>query len=389
MIEPDVSFCARPHVGRSRRLSYPSWTGRAALVLLFVAALGSVAQIAQATPRWAARYQQNCNLCHANPTGGGKRSAYAAQYLIPSEMTVMDWPEELADRLDPQVTPAFSVGADLRTLYLYSPDVPYRQDFFQMQATFYALLEVHPRFSLYLAQGQSQTREAYGLGYILPENGYVRVGRFTPSYGWKFDDHTMFVRERLGFLPPGHTDVGFEAAIYPKDAGIQVAVTNGAGGSIQDTDDRVAGFARADIRHRVLGAAVTVGGSFGYSEPFSGVRRQMGPFASVGIGPFTWVGEADILRRPNLNGADALVTSHEVTAELRRGIWARLTYDFYDPDIDLESGALSRYGVGLDSLIYPFLGVQAMAIWYRLDEGPGVVGEAEYFQPRIMVHFLY
>jgi hypothetical protein len=343
---------------------------------------------AHATPRYAAQYQQNCNLCHANPTGGGMRSAYAATYIVPSELTVMKWPEELSDRLDPQITPALTIGADLRTLYFYSPDRAHRDNFFQMQSVFHAQLEID-RFSIYLAQGQSATREAYGLGYVFPANGYVRAGRFTPAYGWKWDDHSMFVRDRLGFLPPANTDVGVEIGMYPGEFSYHAAVMNGAGGLIQDPDHRVAGFLRAEARRRVLGASFTVGGSYSYSEPLGGVRRQAGPFASVHLGPFTWVGEADILQFRLPSGPDALLTSHELSARLRQGLYVRATYDFHDPDIDSESGALTRYGIGLDSLLYPFLGLQAMAVWFERDEGPMVVAEQEYFQPRIMVHFLY
>ena len=316
-----------------------AWSRRGALVLL-LGLLCVVPEAARATPRYAAQYQQNCNLCHANPTGGGMRSAYAASYIVPSELTVMQWPEELADRLDPQITPALSVGADLRTLYLYSPERVHRDNFFQMQAVFHAQLEID-RFSIYLAQGQSATREAYGLGYLLPANGYVRVGRFTPAYGWKWDDHTMFVREHLGFLPPAHTDVGIELGMYPGEFGIQAAVMNGAGGVIQDTDHRVAGFARADLRHRVFGASLVVGGSYAYSEPGLGIRRQAGPFASFHLGPLTWVGEADLLQMRTPSGPDALITSHELTARLKRGLYARATYDFHDPDIDLHD----RFGL--------------------------------------------
>lgn len=361
---------------------------RRGVLVLLLGLLCVAPEAAQATPRYAAQYQQNCNLCHANPTGGGMRSAYAASYIVPSELTVMEWPEELADRLHPQITPALSVGADLRTLYLYSPERAHRDNFFQMQAVFHAQLEID-RFSIYLAQGQSATREAYGLGYLLPANGYVKVGRFTPAYGWKWDDHTMFVRERLGFLPPAHTDVGVEMGLYPGEFGLQAAVMNGAGGLIQDIDHRMAGFARADVRKRVLGASLTLGGSYSYSEPGFAIRRQAGPFASIHLGPLTWVGEADLLQIRTPSGPDALVTSHELTARLKRGLYARATYDFHDPDIDRETGAVTRYGIGMDSLIYPFLGVQAMAVWYERDEGPAVSGEQEYFQPRVMVHFLY
>ena len=44
--------------------------------------------------------------------------------------------------------------------------------------------------------------EAYGLAWILPWSGYVKVGRFVPVFGWKFDDHNMFNREELWFDEP-------------------------------------------------------------------------------------------------------------------------------------------------------------------------------------------
>ena len=45
------------------------------LALVAISALPALE--AGAVPRYSARYEQNCMLCHVNPTGGGMRSSYA------------------------------------------------------------------------------------------------------------------------------------------------------------------------------------------------------------------------------------------------------------------------------------------------------------------------
>nr|MEE4266754.1 hypothetical protein [Candidatus Krumholzibacteria bacterium] len=46
---------------------------------------------AHAVPRYTAQYGQSCTLCHTNPTGGGLRTEYASQYLIPEEIAGQGW----------------------------------------------------------------------------------------------------------------------------------------------------------------------------------------------------------------------------------------------------------------------------------------------------------
>lgn len=374
---------------RNRRVPSGGTAHRSSWLALFWAVLLLlVGDSAFATPRYAARYNQDCNLCHHSPTGGGKRTAYAAQYLIPMEMAAKPTPESSLELLDPQISPAFSVGTDLRTFFFYSEEKSQRLGFFQMQGDFYALFEVAPKFSIYLDQGSTQTRELYGMGYVLPANGYVRVGRFIPAFGWIMDDHDAFTRTVLGFAPPGHTDVGAEIGMHPGNAVINLGLMNGAPGVAQDVDHRLAGFARGGIRHRLFGASLNAGGSLAYTEGDLGVSRKFGPFGSLNVGRFTWVGEMDWKRDPGAL-SDELVTSHELTVDLTKGVALRGVYDFYDPDIDNETGARYRYGAGVDALVYPFLGVQALAVWYDIDEGPAVSNALDYFQPRVQVHFLY
>jgi hypothetical protein len=260
-----------------------------------------------------------------------------------------------------------------------------------MQADFYALFEVDPRFSLYLDQGQSQTREVFGLGYVLPGNGHVKVGRFAPAYGWRFADHTLFTREVLGFAPPAHTDVGVEAGFYPGRAALEIGVTNGARGSSLDDDHRLALTARAAMRESVGPVGLAAGASYHYNQTDSRLDRIAGPFGYVQIGRFTWMVEADWRRRDTLAGAgaDELVTSHEFTFQLHQGVDLRATYDFHDPDLDNQTGARGRYGFGFDTLLYPFLGVQAMVHVDSVEEGAATEGQTERTRGLLQVHLLY
>jgi len=362
------------------------------LFLLAVLALGSSPEVADAIPRYAARYQQSCTLCHLNPSGGGKRTAYANQFLIPMEMSALAWAEsEQIDRLDPQISESVSVGADLRTLHLYSEDKAHRNGFFEMQADFYALIEVDPRFSLYLDQGQSQTREVFGLGYVLPSGGYVKVGRFTPAFGWKFADHNLFTRSMLGFAPPNHTDAGVEVGFSPKDMTFQLALHNGASSSIIDDDHRTAGTGRAVLRRRIKGVSIALGGSYFYNEHARGLVRAAGPFGSLHWGPLTWVGELDWRSEDGATGpgSDELISSHEFAFGLQRGVDLRFTYDFFDPDVDTQTGSLSRYGFGIDTLLYPFLGIQASVHHATFESGSTIEAAQEFTQTVLLAHFFF
>ena len=350
------------------------------------------ASVADAIPRYSARYGQDCNLCHHDPTGGGKRSGYATQFLVPMEMSAVQWSDDdHLERLDGQLSPGLSVGADLRTIYLASEDTREQNGFFQMQADFYALFEVDPRFSLYLDQGQSQTREVFGLGYVLPGNGHIKVGRFAPAYGWRFADHTLFTREVLGFAPPAHSDVGVEAGFYPGRAAFEIAVTNGARGAALDDDHRPALTARASTRKSLGPVGLALGASYHYNRTDSRLARMAGPFGYFQIGRFTWMAEADWHRldTPAGKGAEELVTSHEFTVQLYRGVDLRATYDFHDPDLDHQTGVRGRYGFGFDTLLYPFLGVQAMVHVDSVDEGPATEAEKERTRALVQVHLLY
>lgn len=91
---------------------------RFAVLLFSLSGMAFMATQADTVPRYSARYEQNCNLCHYNPTGGGQRDLYATQYIVPEEMTLSSYDSEKATLFDPQLSESVVLGADLRTFFV-------------------------------------------------------------------------------------------------------------------------------------------------------------------------------------------------------------------------------------------------------------------------------
>ena len=373
----------------------------------------AVPDASEAIPRYAARYRQNCNLCHHNPTGGGMRSLYASKYLVPAEMALRTIRAEVLDAIQPDVTESITVGTDVRMIHHWASEdrSPPELNFFQMQGDLYVRFQAEARYSVYLDRGQSATLEIFGMAYVLPWNGYFKFGRFTPAFGWKFADHRQFVREgRTGdtlqdlfFEPPSHTDTGLEVGVYPGSFSLIAALLNGTQGVPFDLDDRLAHAVRGAYRFQVGAVGFALGGSWYRNEGRSSRRSAGGPFGYVNVGRLTWLGEADWSNQdpatdrpfalPPGASRTAFLTSHELSWQLVRGLDVRTVYNFADPDIDHQTGTRTKFGAGIDALASPFFGVKAMVNVYRNESGGGAaitdVSELDYVQTELTLHVFY
>ena len=362
--------------------------------LLALAGLcGLSALQALALPRYSARYEQNCSLCHVNPTGGGMRSAYASQELIPKEFAWSPATPAMLAEIDPRIGKHIAIGTDFREIYLAAdPDAGLAagQGFFQMQGDVYLSFQLDPKFTLYYDRGLSNTYEVFGIAHRLPLDGYVKAGRFVPSYGWKFDDHTMYVRSEQGFFPPVNSDVGLEVGVAPKRFDAQVALLNGNRGSTSDTDRRLAGALNATYRFHV-GPVAAAAGLEGFSHPGPTEDLNRGGVHGYLMGwNVTWLGQADLVQRDTLNGpvVTGFVTSHELSFLVRQGLELKGTYDFFDPGRDLKSGARTRWGGGLAAMPRSFLALEALYRRTNVEAGPAVSGK-NFDEGVFQIHFIY
>lgn len=363
---------------------------------------------AEATPRLASIVGQNCNLCHVNPTGGGLRSLYASQYLIPTKLAFRALPESADVSVHPQISDEVTIGTDFRFFHLNEEQRDSGNNFLTMQGSLYLGFEPDPRFTLYVheevGQGSAQAFELFAQGYILPWSGYVKAGRFVPSFGWKVPDHRSFVRREFVFLPsfPPHSDSGIEVGFAPPHATVELSLTNGDFRSPRDVDDLLAFTGRGSIRKSwsSLGLNACVGGSYHQrGEKRNGVWAG-GPFTSFTWGRFTWVGELDWSHREipavgavPASNQTALALSQEFSARILRGVDLVGSHDFFDPTKNRKTGSVERWGLGIDALLTHFVGIQAMTYLSIPDDGEEIALEYGFdddrWQSALQIHFLY
>ena len=348
---------------------------------------------ARALPRYAARYEQNCALCHVNPGGGGMRSSYASQDLVPKEFAMSPATPAALAMLDTHIGKIVTIGTDFRELLILSTTnsaLAPPQGFFPMQGDVYLSLQLDPKYLLYYDRGLSNTYEFFGLAHVLPWDGYVKAGRFVPPYGWKFDDHTMYVRNDLGLAPPGNSDGGVELGFSKRNTEFQIALVNGSRGSTLDDDRRLATSANLSQRFR-LGRVSASAGVAAYSHP--GIAEDLntaGLFGYLTGWNVTWVGEGDLVRRDPQPGpaVTGVVTSHELSVLLQQGVELKATYDFYDPDRHLRTGSRSRWGLGAMLMPRPFLSLELSLRFTDVQPGPVLSGR-DFDEGIIQLHLLY
>ena len=325
-----------------------------------------------AMPRFAVQQAAACSLCHQNPTGGGGRTAYGSglysRLRLPlgtSEVT-----EEAAPALLPEVSPGISVGFDLRFGRVHTmpravvPEerqIPSSRSMVMMQGDLYVMAKLNRMLSLYFDQGINGSNELFAA--IGPGWWQLKAGRFLPAFGWRFPDHTLFVRESLGF-GPREKDTGVSAVIDTPSFTVEVGAFNGAGAeAFLDVDGHTAFSARAEARGRLgTGARGSIGLS-GYQndEAFGdkvSTDRRFGVFGGAAIGRLSYLFELDVGEKTRdealETGGSVRVTErglfamNELALVLMRGVQLAATWEHWDPNDEISGDLTQRLGVGVN-----------------------------------------
>ncbi len=351
-----------------------------AVGLLALVVSGS--DVAHALPRYTAEYGQNCVLCHVNPTGGGLRSEYASQYLVPEEMASRGWKENENENFSPRISPNITLGVDLRSL-LYQRESG-QGSAFAMQGDLYVNVEMSSTFSAYVEQGLNGSGEIFGLARAEVLDSYLKAGRFIPDYGWRFADHQMFNRRFLmdgdgSDNPAGLYGQGLEIGISPGSVSASMALLGGS----QRNGENYAGkiFFQKSLGNLNYG----FGGAILRRQLGNESRRVAGGLWYLALGPFSWLGEIDETKQAGVLGN---MVSQELNFKFRKGHDFRLTYNFQDPDRSLENGSRQRYGAGVAVMPRPYFGMTVMANYWDVNRGSAVDG-GDYLEGEMMVHFFY
>ncbi len=323
--------------------------------LVGIAILYLVAMPAHSEPYLAIYKGMQCSSCHSHPSGGGLRTAYGnvyAQTELPSERIgggdSQLWTGEVLDWL--------SVGANLRAGY-QSVDVPGAEttsEFDVKRGTVYLQAKIIPnRLSLYIDQqvapGSSLNREAYIRLNTSDQRFHFAAGQFFLPFGLRLQDDSAFIRQTTGVnftIPDRGIQAGFESGPWST----QISVTNGSGGGAEVDSGKQISFISNYVRSNWR-----AGIGFNTNNADVGDRLMQNLFFGLKTGPIAWLAEIDLINDDLVGNPeqDAIATLLEANWLVRRGHNVKISYDYFDPNDDLDENHQVRY-----SLIWEYTPMQ-------------------------------
>ena len=333
---------------------------RGLLLLSAAAAAGTLLpQLASAEPYLAIQQGLKCIMCHVNPTGGGARTLFGdvfAENVMAATTLPAGFPAWTG-----QVVPDFvRIGGDLRADWTRStmPHSPITDQVGLEQMRLYADVSVIPnKLGLYLdelvAPGAAQTMEAYAR-YGDTSNWYIKAGQFYLPFGWRLQDQTAFVRQVTGINMTAADD-GIELGLERPNWSGQLDVTKGVANVSSPSGYQVTGqLVRIQPLWRIGAAAA-------YTHATAGDRQTYGLFAGLHTGPVVWLSEADLVRQAGFsNGTRSMVPLlGEIDWLLHRGHNLKLTYEFYDPELNVHNNQQTRWSAVYELTPIPFLQLRA------------------------------
>ena len=355
----------------------------------------------QSFPRFALKWNDNCAECHVNPTGGTMRNENGWYYgMYP--MSLMS-PRDTNLTLSPKLNDNISFGFDFRGQYLYSEEYS-KTDFQNMSGAVYADIklssdiEVASRYDFV-----QQIWEAYGLLKLLPNNGYIKGGTFTPNYGIRIDDHTAYTRGgdfgivsstgKQGLMyTPFYTESGVEIGAYVNDwAFITASVGKPNNAQFFEADPTYT--ARVEFSPAIERVGFLFGGSYAAHKtkiflPPNFIKTILatdlyGGFFGIGYDKFSLLAEYDIAKDYQGRDIKSAAAMAEFTYLITVGLEALVRYDRWDPNSGVDNDELSHIIVGLEFYPYSFIEVKTQ---YRFQlEEPKVDNNAVVMQ----IHFWY
>jgi hypothetical protein len=212
-------------------------------------------------------------------------------------------------------------------------------------------------------------REAFVLVHELPFLAHVKLGRFTPRFGLRLDDHTALTRRTfaLDAALPETRVTGVEIGVNPNYPYLSLAAFRGAGagrvpaafdpfdvdsgwGGTLDLGYRAEGWnagtsALVERRSLAGGGDVASFALYGALNPWRRWRHV----------PLTLLGEIDVGTFDRASGRTArrVAVHQEVAWLVANGVNALAAYDASDPDTAVRDDHAQRWSLGLQLVPIP------------------------------------
>ncbi len=304
------------------------------------------------------------------------RNYYGAAMYGREILPVRAWADDTTmNNFTTQLNDFVSVGMEMQTLFIYRQQSDYTS-FYQMQGDIYLSARFSNNILLSITKSLYHDFEIFGIANILPANGYIKVGRFTPAYGTRIDDHTAFIRTKTVFPLFRREDTGIEVGISPASFTWNAGVYNGeTGGDPSNGSIRLV-TTRAEAFFHFERLNCSIGGSAWYNNGLQGTLTMFSGFAGAYFKNVSANAEIDIKKDNTALKTKELISYFELNYLLLEGVDLKFMYDFYDPDIDLKTGSESRFSVGME--FFPLPGVELRPL-YRIDvKDPGNTKQNEF-----------
>jgi hypothetical protein len=343
-------------------------------------------------PRFSVTLGSRCIDCHYNPTGGIIRNSDGWNYGK-NVLSMISTPDK-EFLMSPKLNDNISIGMDYRTQFLYSQEKN-RSDFQQMTGSIYTNIALSKNINI---MGKydfvNMIWEGYGVAKILPNNGYIKAGSFTPNYGIRLDDHTAYTRGGdFGLLysegvyqgliyNPHYTEAGVEVSVY---GGNFLFATASAGSNLlanRTLSKDPTYTARLELTPRFGEVGIMFGGSYAAAK-IPRATEMYGGFSGFGYDEFSLLAEYDIAKNLTNTNIESNVLMVEAAYGVITGLDAIVRYDRIDPDINISSDEVSHLVVGFEFQPYAFIEIRPQ---YRfIIESPSVKNDAVVIQ----FHFWY
>ena len=248
--------------------------------------------------------------------------------------------------------------------------------------------------------------EVYGIAKVLPNGGYIKGGTFLPDYGWRYDDHTAYIRggdlgfTGAGYHPglifiPNYKDIGVEVGIYIENLSITSGVFNGSGHTdpIGFSADK-AYTAKVSYRGSVsdVNYQINISGYGFRSYKMGGVGLGLGSSNLVVFGEMDWTHEnLDVTQsvEPRINiGFNSMALLAEADYRAVQGVWLIGRFEMFDPKVGYSDdpngdplNSIKRVTAGLE--FFPFSFVEVRPQYRFVIETPSIQNDVALIQTHL------
>ena len=342
-----------------------------------------------ALPRFAVDSGVSCQECHVNPTGGGMRNEFGAEYYSRIVLPMRTFQQEQRlDGFSTSLNDFIRTGTNFRTLLLFEDDG--YSTFWQMQGDVYISMQASRDLLFYIDFGLYQGFEIFGLLDIPSIESYTKVGKFIPAYGIRMDDHNVYTRSGapgIVSVPFGERaeDTGAEFGYNTDQTTLSIGLFSGnPGGGIRFADESINAIAlRGEWRFISEGSTNGfLGGSLYRNKRSAFETINYGIFGGIASERnFNILGEVMFVNRkqpPDAPSENFLLFFTEFNYLLQQGIDLKLQYN-------LGTGGtpkLTRHAIGIGAELFFLPGLELRPL-YRLHFSDDLPNVGEYI---VMFH---